>query len=149
MSKTATYRRHSTYEPVQSAKPAQSAVFATKMRQTFNSGPRGWSCGISPFRFLHGAVSALPWKSFHHCITETAIAPPPKPAWLRFLGKKFGEDATAPIFIGKFRRECARNWKEEVLKRFRRHPSARLSFGETWCSHFRDHSMCGALSVST
>ena len=31
---TANYRRHSTYESAESAKPAQSALFATRMRQT-------------------------------------------------------------------------------------------------------------------
>ncbi len=38
---TANYRRHGTYESAESAKPAQSALFATKMRQTFSSGPMG------------------------------------------------------------------------------------------------------------
>jgi hypothetical protein len=41
MSKTANYRRNSTYESAESAKPAQSALFATKMRQTLSSGPMG------------------------------------------------------------------------------------------------------------
>ncbi len=38
---TANYRRNGTYESAESAKPAQSALFATKMRQTFSSGPMG------------------------------------------------------------------------------------------------------------
>jgi hypothetical protein len=38
---TAKYRRHSTYEPAESAKPAQSALFATKMRQTFQQRAMG------------------------------------------------------------------------------------------------------------
>src|SRR5271170_2640375 len=35
MSNNANYRRHSAYESAESAKPAQSAIFVTKMRRTF------------------------------------------------------------------------------------------------------------------
>ena len=41
MSSWPSYRRHSTYEPAESAKPAQSALFATKMRQTFHQRATG------------------------------------------------------------------------------------------------------------
>lgn len=66
IAQTANYRRHSTYESDESAKPAQWAVFATKMRQTFTKR----STGLNPW----GAAQTLSFapdnyfgELFHNC----------------------------------------------------------------------------------
>jgi hypothetical protein len=41
IAQTANNRRHSTCEPAESAKPAQSALFATRLRQTFQQRATG------------------------------------------------------------------------------------------------------------
>ena len=71
MPQTANYRRLSTYESAQSAKPAQSALFAAKLLPNLPKRANGLIVWDQPFSFLRGSGSErFTLEKSRHCVAD-------------------------------------------------------------------------------